>query len=151
MNVTAERADRLLHRLEEQQILGPYRADTPRIVLARPADIDTLLARPATPPGPRTPPAATAPAQTTAGPEPDRVLSEGPDTDELDEARIHKMVSKILADKQKRSETRGEPDPAEAAAPAPRVRKNLRKTAHKEAEANALAAGQSTSLAQSQS
>ncbi|MGC5263966.1 toprim domain-containing protein [Streptomyces cyaneofuscatus] len=151
MNVTAERADRLLHRLEEQQILGPYRVDTPRTVLARPADIDTLLARSATRPGPRTPPAATAPAQTTAGPEPGRVLSEGPDTDELDEARIHTIVSKILADKQKRSETRGEPDPAEAAAPAPRVRKNLRKTAHKEAEANALAAGQSTSLAQSQS
>ncbi|MCQ1577083.1 toprim domain-containing protein [Streptomyces parvus] len=150
MNVTAERADRLLHRLEEQQILGPYRADAPRTVLARPTDIDTLLARPATPPGLRTPPAEPAPAQTPAGSEPDGVESEGADTNEIDEARIHKMVLKILADQQKRSETRGEPDPAEAAAPASRVRKNLRNTAHKEAENNALAAGQSTSLAPSQ-
>ncbi|MDF3303384.1 DNA translocase FtsK, partial [Streptomyces tropicalis] len=49
MTVTAERADRLLHRLEEQQILGPYRADAPRTVLARTADIDPLLNRPPTP------------------------------------------------------------------------------------------------------
>src|SRR5690606_31380199 len=123
MNVTAERADRLLHRLEEQQILGPYRADAPRTVLARPTDIDTLLARPATPPGLRTPPAEPARAQTPAGSGPDGVESEGADTNEIDEARIHKMVLKILADQQKRSETRGEPDPAEAAAPASRVRK----------------------------
>ncbi|MFI9772179.1 toprim domain-containing protein [Streptomyces sp. NPDC052415] len=150
MNVTAERADRLLHRLEEQQILGPYRADAPRTVLARPTDIDTLLARPATPPSLRTPPAEPAPAQTPAGPEPDGVESEGADTNGIDEARIYKMVLKILADQQKRSETRGEPHPAEAAAPASRVRKNLRNTTHKEAEANALAAGQSTSLAPSQ-
>ncbi|WP_440580998.1 toprim domain-containing protein [Streptomyces sp. PT19] len=150
MNVTAERADRLLHRLEEQQILGPYRADAPRTVQARPTDIDTLLARPATPPGLRTPPAEPAPAQTPAGSEPDGVQSEGADTNEIDEARIHRMVLKIIADQQKRSDTRGEPDPAQAAAPASRVRKNLRNTAHKEAETNALAAGQSPSLAPSQ-
>ncbi|MFI6277934.1 DNA translocase FtsK [Streptomyces sp. NPDC050988] len=151
MNVTAERADRLLHRLEEQQILGPYRADAPRTVLARTADIDTLLARPVTPPSPRTPPAAPAPAPTAKSPAADAAEPKGADADELDTARIQEIVNKILADKQTRSETHGEPDPADGAAPAPRVRKNLRKTAHTEAEDNALAAGQSTSLAQSQS
>ncbi|MET7487029.1 hypothetical protein [Streptomyces sp. NPDC005538] len=145
MNVTAERADRLLHRLEEQQILGPYRADAPRTVLARAADIDTLLARPATPP------AAPDPAPTTKSPAADAADPKGADADELDTARIHEIVNKILADKQTRSETHGEPDPADGTAPASRVRKNLRKTAHKEAADNALAAGQSTSLAQSQS
>ncbi|MGP3950894.1 hypothetical protein [Streptomyces sp. 7N604] len=140
MSVTAERADRLLHRLEEQQILGPYRPDAPRTVLARPSDIDALLARPATPPALRKPAAEPAPAPAAPGADPDA----------LDEARIHKMVNKILTDQQKRSETRGEPDPAERTAPASRVRKTGRKSAHKEAEANALAAGQPTSLAPSQ-
>jgi len=134
MSVTAERADRLLHRLEEQQILGPYRADAPRTVLARPADIDSLLARPVTPPALRKPVAE--PASTPAA-----------DPAELDEDRIRKMVSKILADQQKRSEPRSGAEPAERTAPAPRARKS----AHREAEANALAAGQSTSLAPSQS
>ncbi|MEU5193573.1 toprim domain-containing protein [Streptomyces scabiei] len=144
MNVTAERADRLLHRLEEQQILGPYRADAPRTVLARPTDIDALLA---TPPGQRTPPAAPSPTQTPSqGPAPETSDLEGGETDELDTARIHKVVSRILADRDKRSETRSGADPADRA-PAARPGK----TAHKEAEANALAAGQSTSLAPSQS
>ncbi|MER5372667.1 hypothetical protein [Streptomyces sp. NPDC002553] len=145
MNITAERADRLLHRLEEQQILGPYRADAPRTVLARPSDIDTLLARPATPPALRKPAAEPAPATTAPGPE-----AEAADPGELDEARIHKLVSKLLADQQKRSETHGEPDPADSPAPTSRVRKNQRTSAHKEAEANALAAGQPTPFAPSQ-
>ncbi|MFJ9580782.1 hypothetical protein ACIRQF_30880 [Streptomyces sp. NPDC101191] len=145
MNVTAERADRLLHRLEEQQILGPYRADAPRTVLARPSDIDTLLARPATPPALRKPAAEPAPATTAPGPEPAAA-----DPGELDEARIHKLVSKLLADQQKRSETHGEPDPTDSPAPTSRVRKNQRTSAHKEAEANALAAGQPTPFAPSQ-
>ncbi|MFB6985592.1 toprim domain-containing protein [Streptomyces sp. NPDC056304] len=138
MSVTAERADRLLHRLEKQQILGPYRADAPRTVLARPSDIDALLARPATPPAPRKP----APAPAAAGAEPDGAYPDG-----LDEARIRKLVSKILTDKQGRSETHGEPDAADRTAPASRVRKN----AHKEAETNAFTAGQPNSLAPSQS
>ncbi|MEU7028969.1 toprim domain-containing protein [Streptomyces sp. NPDC046275] len=165
MNVTAERADRLLHRLEEQQILGPYRADAPRAVLARAADIDTLLARPATPTGPRTPPAATGapgeqrehgrgvagPAPTAKSPAPTAADVPEAEVDDLVMARLRELVSKIIADKETRSVTGGEPDPDDGAAPASRVRKNLRKTAHQEAEDNALAAGQSTSLAQSQS
>ncbi|MFJ5952250.1 hypothetical protein [Streptomyces noursei] len=142
MNVSAERADRLLRRLEEQQILGPYRADAPRTVLARAADIDTLLAQPATPP------AATDPAPTTKRPAPGADPT-GADADEVDAARIREFVTKMLADKQTRSETHSEPNPADSTAPASRVRTNLRKNAHREAEANALAAGQSTSLAQS--
>ncbi|MCX4681589.1 toprim domain-containing protein [Streptomyces sp. NBC_01433] len=150
MNVTAERADRLLHRLEEQQILGPYRADAPRTVLARPTDIDTLLARPAIPRAVRTPPATSTsePAPNAKGAGPDAAESEGPGTGDL-EARITELVTKLFADQQKRNETRAEPAPADVAAPASRVRKNLRKT--QEAENNALAAGQTTSLAPSQS
>ncbi|MFD5079584.1 toprim domain-containing protein [Streptomyces sp. NPDC058371] len=135
LNVTGERADRLLHRLEKQQILGPYRADAPRTVLARPGDIDALLARPATPSARRKPAAEPTAAPTTA-----------PGPDALDETRIQKMVSKILADQHKRTEAHGEPDPAERTAPATRVRKS----AHSQAEAHALAAGQPTSLAPSQ-
>ncbi|MFD6329198.1 hypothetical protein ACFWGI_06415 [Streptomyces niveus] len=131
MNVTAERADRLLHRLEEQQILSPYRADAPRAVLARPADIDVLLARPATPAGLGKPAADPAPSDLGSDP--------------LAEARIRSMVSKVLAEGQKRSPAAGEPDPAQR--PAPRVRKSVRG----EAEANARASGPSHSLAPSQS
>ncbi|MGW6145567.1 DNA translocase FtsK, partial [Streptomyces sp. NPDC055140] len=134
MSVTAERADRLLHRLEEQQILGPYRADAPRTVLAGPADIDSLLARPATPPALRKPVAE--PAHAPAA-----------DPAELDEARIRQLVSKIHADQQKRREPSSGAEPAEATAPTPLARKNTRR----EAEANALATGQTTSLAPSQS
>ncbi|MEU1096586.1 DNA translocase FtsK [Streptomyces sp. NPDC005877] len=148
MNVTAERADRLLHRLEEQQILGPYRADAPRTVLARAADIDTLLARPATPTGPRTPPDS---VPNTKSPAPTPADAPEAAVDELVMTRLRKLVSKIIADKETRSATGGEPDPADGTAPASRVRKNLRKSAHQEAEDNALAAGHSTSLAQSQS
>ncbi|MEU3872699.1 MULTISPECIES: toprim domain-containing protein [Streptomyces] len=148
MNVTAERADRLLHRLEEQQILGPYRPDAPRTVLARAADIDTLLARPATHTGPRTPPAA---APTTKTPAPKAADAPEADVDELVMTRLRELASKIIADKETRSVTGGESDPADGTAPASRVHKNLRKTAHQEAEGNALAAGQSTSLAPSQS
>ncbi|MFI1700332.1 hypothetical protein ACH419_30720 [Streptomyces bobili] len=149
MNVTAERADRLLHRLEEQQVLGPYRSDAPRTVLARPTDIDTLLARPATPVGLRTPPAVPAPAQpATKSPARGAADSERAETGELDTARIQELVSKLLAEQQKRSETQGGADPAERAAPAPL---RARKTALKEAEANALATGQPNSLAPSQS
>ncbi len=151
MNVTAERADRLLHRLEEQQILGPYRADAPRTVLARAADIDTLLTRPATPTGPRTPPAAPNPAPTAKSPAPPAAHAPETDVDELVMTRLRELVSKIIADKETRSVTGGEPDPADGTAPASRVRKNPRKSAHQEAEDNALAAGQSTSLAPSQS
>ncbi|WP_225638169.1 toprim domain-containing protein [Streptomyces solaniscabiei] len=132
MNVTAEHADRLLHRLEEQQILGPYRADAPRAVLARPADIDVLLARPAAPPTPRQPVTDPVPAASAS--------------ETLDEDRIQYLVSKVLADQQKRLEAHGEPDAAEHPAPSSRVRTS----AHREAEANALV-GQSTALAPSQS
>ncbi|MFF8617096.1 hypothetical protein [Streptomyces sp. NPDC015350] len=135
LNVTAERADRLLHRLEEQQILGPYRPDTPRTVLARPSDIDTLLARPAKPPALRKPAAEPTAAPTT-----------GPGPDALDEARIQEIVIKVLTDRKKRSEAHT-PETTEPTAPASRVRKSPRY----EAEANALAAGQTTSLAPSQS
>ncbi|MGW6203725.1 toprim domain-containing protein [Streptomyces sp. NPDC055089] len=150
MNVTAEQADRLLLRLEEQEILGPYRADAPRTVLARPTDIDTLLARPAIPRAVRTPPATPTPepAPNAKGARPDAAESEGPGTADL-EALVTELVTKLVADQQKRSETRAEPAPADAPAPASRVRKNLRKT--QEAENNALATGQTTSLAPSQS
>jgi hypothetical protein len=147
LNITAERADRLLHRLEEQQILGPYRADAPRTVLARPSDIDTLLAQLATPVGLRTPPVAPTPAQpATKGRARDAADSEGTDTSQLDPARIQEMVSKLLADREKRKESQDGAEPADRA-PAARARK----TEHNQAEANALAAGQSTSLAPSQS
>ncbi|MFF3957438.1 hypothetical protein ACFYY1_30130 [Streptomyces sp. NPDC001890] len=138
MSVTAERADRLLHRLEEQQILGPYRADAPRTVLARPSDISALLARPATPPALRKP----APAPAAAGAEPGGAYSSG-----LDEARIREFVNKFLADKYERSETHAEPEAADRTVRAPRVRKN----AHKEAETNGLTASHPTSLAPTQS
>ncbi|MFI5864699.1 toprim domain-containing protein [Streptomyces sp. NPDC051546] len=151
MNVSAERADRLLHRLEEKQILGPYRADAPRTVLARTTDIDALLARSATPPGPRTSPAAPGPAPRTKNPAPKSADATGAEADERDTARIRELVDKILADKQTRSATGGVPEPADGAAPASRVRKNLRKSTRTEAEDNALAAGQPTSLAPSQS
>ncbi|MFD7954369.1 toprim domain-containing protein [Streptomyces ardesiacus] len=151
MNVTAERADRLLHRLEEQQILGPYRADAPRTVLARATDIDSLLARPATPTGPRTPPVATDRPPTTKSPAPTAADAPEEDVDDLVMARLRELVSKIIADKETRSVTGGEPEPADGTAPASRVRKNLRKTTHQEAADNALAAGQSPSFAPSQS
>ncbi|MFH8257772.1 toprim domain-containing protein [Streptomyces roseolus] len=151
MNVTAERADRLLHRLEEQQILGPYRADAPRTVLARVTDIDTLLARPTTPVGPHLLPTATDPAPTAKSPASTAAETAEAEVDDLVMARLRELVSKIIADKETRSVTGGEPDPGDGAAPTSRVRKNLRKTPRKEAEDNALAAGQSTSLAPSQS
>ncbi|MGW3389553.1 toprim domain-containing protein [Streptomyces cinereoruber] len=151
MNITAERADRLLHRLEEQQILGPYRADAPRTILARVTDIDTLLARPATPVGSHLPPTATDPAPTAKSPASTAADTPETEVDDLVMARLRELVSKIIADKETRSVTGGEPDPGDGAAPTSRVRKNLRKTPHKEAEDNALAAGQSTSLAPSQS
>ncbi len=151
MTVTAERADRLLHRLEEQQILGPYRADAPRTVLARTADIDPLLNRPPTPTVPRTPTAATHPAPTPKSPAPKAADAAEADVDELVMTRLRELVSKIIADKETRSVTGGESNPDDGTAPASRVRKELRKTAHQEAEDNALAAGQSTSLAPSQS
>ncbi|MFF9157642.1 toprim domain-containing protein [Streptomyces sp. NPDC014846] len=145
MHVTAERADRLLHHLEERQILGPYRPDALRTVLARPTDIDALLARPARPR--RTAPAAPTPAQTvTTDPAHGAPDSEGADAGELDTARIQEMVSKILAAQEKRSEPQAGAKPVDSA-PAARARQ----TAHREAESNALAAGQSTSLAPSQS
>ncbi|MFF7115636.1 hypothetical protein ACFY91_25450 [Streptomyces albogriseolus] len=151
MNVTAERADRLLHRLEQQQILGPYRTDAPRTVLARTTDIDTLLSRPATPLGPRIPPAATGPAPTAKSPALKAGDDPEADVDDLVMTRLRELVSKIIADKETRSVTGGEPESADGAVPASRVRKNLRKSAHQEAADNALAAGQSTSLAPSQS
>jgi DNA primase catalytic core len=147
LHVTPERADRLLHRLEEQQILGPYRADAPRTVLARPADIDALLARPAAPSGLRTPSGVPSPAATSPSPIPREGASEAVDQGVLDPARINEMVSKYFADHQKRNETRdGAGTSDRASAPGP-----CRKTAHEEAEANALATGQPTSLAPSQS
>lgn len=150
LNVTAERADRILHRLEEQQIVGPYRPDAPRNVLARPTDIDTLLTRPATPPSLRTPPAQPVSVHGTATPEPDSAGPKGADTNEIDEARISDVVHKILADRQQRSEPRGEPEPAPTAAPNSPIRKKRGSTAHTQAATNAIAAGQPTSLAPSQ-
>ncbi|MFE5406600.1 toprim domain-containing protein [Streptomyces sp. NPDC056580] len=147
MNVSAERADRLLHRLEQQQILGPYRADAPRTVLARPADIDALLARPAAPPSMRTEPASPASAPTaTKGPAPVTADSAVDGVSELDADRIQQILSKIAADQKKRSGPHGGSEPADRASAVP-----ARKTAHKEAEANALATGQSTALTPSQS
>ncbi|MFF2205649.1 toprim domain-containing protein [Streptomyces sp. NPDC058145] len=147
MNVSAERADRLLHRLEQQQILGPYRADAPRTVLARPADIDALLARPGTPPSMRTEPASPASAPTaTKGPARVTADSAGDGVSDLDAARIQQVLSKIAADQKKRSGPHGGSEAAGRASVAP-----ARQTAHKEAEANALATGQSTALAPSQS
>lgn len=148
--MTAERADRILHRLEEQQIVGPYRPDAPRNVLARPTDIDTLLTRPATPPSLRTPPAQPVSVHGTATPEPDSAGPKGADTNEIDEARISDVVHKILADRQQRSEPRGEPEPAPTAAPNSPIRKKRGSTAHTQAATNAIAAGQPTSLAPSQ-
>ncbi|MEU5240935.1 toprim domain-containing protein [Streptomyces lydicus] len=144
--VSAERADRLLQRLEDHQILGPYRSDAPRTVLAQPADIDAMLSRPPSPPAPRTKqPSASKPAPKppTGGPQPTDLT-----TGELD-ARVQQVVNKLLADQQERSTAGSRADSAEpTAAHPPRSRKG--KTALKEAEANALAAGQPTSLAPSQ-
>ncbi|MFF1678817.1 toprim domain-containing protein [Streptomyces sp. NPDC058256] len=140
MAVSAERADRLLHRLSEHQILGPHRGDSPRTVLARPSDIDAMLARPATPPAP-SPRQPARPTRATQGAEPERT-----DADEFD-ARIQTLVHKLLADQQERGKPPGGNSSAEPASPAPRARK----AALQEAETNALAAGQPTSLAPSQS
>ncbi|MGZ2361517.1 toprim domain-containing protein [Streptomyces sp. 372A] len=136
MNITAERADRILNRLEEQQILGPYRMDVPRTVLARTADIDILLESPATPTRPVAPNPGDAPEA---------------DTKALVMTQVQELVNKIFADRETRSVPGGEPDQANGGAPSARERKNLRRTAHKEAENNALAEGQSTPLTPSQS
>ncbi|KNE83386.1 hypothetical protein ADZ36_06120 [Streptomyces fradiae] len=140
MNVSAERADRLLQRLEGHQILGPYRANAPRTVQARPADIDAMLARPPAPPAAR-PRQPSEPAPTAEDRE-----QRAADPEDLD-TRIEKAVSKYLADRQERGKTRGGNDSADGTTSTPRTRKpSLR-----EAEANALAAGQHTPFAPSQS
>jgi DNA primase catalytic core len=143
MAVTAERADRLLQRLEEHQVIGPYRTDAPRTVLVRPVDIDAMLARPATPPAPR-PQHSAQPTQTPARPAEDQELV-GADSDAL-EARIQRVVSKYRADQLERSKASGRTDSAEHTAPTPRDRK----AGQKEAQTNALAAGHPTSITPSQ-
>lgn len=142
MDISAERADRLLDRLEAQQILGPYRSDTTRTVLARSGDIDALLARP---PRTRTP----APRPPVAAPSPTTTPTEAKGVPETDlngrRAEIEEVVTKFLAEQAAR--TTGLPDdPGDQAAPASHVRT----TSRHEAQANALTTRQTTQLTPSQ-
>ncbi|MEU9416042.1 hypothetical protein [Streptomyces sp. NPDC048272] len=142
MDISAERADRLLDRLEAQQILGPYRSDATRSVLARSADIDALLARP---PRTRTP----APRPPAAAPSPTTTPTEAKGVPETDlngrRAEIEEVVTKFLAEQAAR--TTGLPDdPGDQAAPASHVRTASRH----EAQANALTTRQTTQLTPSQ-
>ncbi|MEU6070597.1 hypothetical protein ABZ864_40700 [Streptomyces sp. NPDC047082] len=135
MNVSPERADRLLHQLEAHQILGPFRTNAPRDVQARPSDIDALLAAP---PSPRRAAVRKAQPQTPAPATPG---TEPPPDHDL-EARIEGILSKLLAAREDRSQAQAtgsaqRPQPARRPQPATRP----------EAQANALAADQTTTLA----
>ncbi|MCZ1012128.1 toprim domain-containing protein [Streptomyces lydicus] len=139
LDVTAERADRLLQRLEDHQVLGPYRADSPRTILARPRDIDAMLSRPAAPPAA----SLRKPSEATPSPKspPEDAEPEGRDADGLDTRKIQQLIKKLNADQHERSKA------TEPTTPPARGRK----ATLTEAEANAQAAGQPTSLAPSQS
>ncbi|MEV6676369.1 hypothetical protein AB0N09_05790 [Streptomyces erythrochromogenes] len=136
MAISAERADRLLDRLEAQQILGPYRPDATRTVLAQSGDIDVLLAGP---PHPRTP----APRPPVAVPPPTTPPIEAQGVSETDlngrRAEIEEVVTRFLAEQAAR--TTGQPgDQGDQAATASRVRTASRH----EAQANALTTRQTT-------
>ncbi|MFJ5635184.1 toprim domain-containing protein [Streptomyces goshikiensis] len=135
LNVSAERADRLLHRLEAQQVLGPYRTDTTRTVLADTNQIDALLARPARlrPPAP-TPPGATS--------------QEAAQTEFTGRrAEIEEVVTKFLAEQTARNDGQSDVPPTRAAAASSRGRAAPRD----DAQTNALGARQTTQLTHSQS
>ncbi|MFC9266314.1 toprim domain-containing protein [Streptomyces zhihengii] len=138
MGVSAERADRLLDRLEAQQVLGPYRPDATRTVLADSGDIDALLTRPPRPVASR--PSAAVPLPST----PPTEAQEASTTDLNDRrADIDGVVTKFLAEQAAR--TAGQPDDlTDQAAPASRPR------ARHEAQANALSTRQTTQLSPSQ-
>ncbi|MFE4304757.1 toprim domain-containing protein [Streptomyces sp. NPDC056891] len=142
LGISAERADRLLHRLEAQQILGPYRPDTIRTVLAQSSEIDALLARPARPrpPAPR-PPVPTAPTP------PDTASQEAAQTEfNGRRAEIEEVVTKFLAEQTARTD--GQPDVQPNPAPTADAG---RAASRQEAQANALTATQTTRLTHSQS
>ncbi|MFD6465225.1 toprim domain-containing protein [Streptomyces goshikiensis] len=135
LNVSAERADRLLHRLETQQVLGPYRPDATRTVLARVGEIDALLARPARPRPPSpTPPGATPQEAAQTGFNGRR-------------AEIEEVVTEFLAKQTARNDGQSDVSPTRAAAASSRGRAVPRD----EAQTNALAARQTTQLTHSQS
>ncbi|MFD4241882.1 toprim domain-containing protein [Streptomyces sp. NPDC058525] len=141
MAISAERADRLLDRLEAQQILGPYRPDATRTVLAQSSDIDALLARPPHPRAPAPRPPAAVPPPTTP------MEAEGVSETDLNgrRAEIEEVVTKFLAEQAAR--TTGQPDDqGDQAATASRVRTATRH----EAQANALTTRQTTQLTPSQ-
>jgi hypothetical protein len=140
MNVTAERADHLLQRLEEHLILGPYRPDAPRAVLAHPGEIDAMLARPVPQPAPRTPPTS---------PQPDRQAPQGRQSQAPDANGLAAWASNAAAMLQAGQEERVHApshDPHDRPATG-RIRKDQRDAA----EANALAASRSHTLTPSQS
>ncbi|MFE7777619.1 hypothetical protein ACFU5O_27715 [Streptomyces sp. NPDC057445] len=141
LGVSAERADRMLQRLEEQQILGPYRTDAPRTVLARTTDIDTLLAQPPAPiragTSVQTRPPAKAKSETSS--------RQDPDSDAL-RSWAREQAAMLIAGQQERNKV-PPPSPVDGAAPTKRSRPDMRREAQTNA---ALAAGQATSLAPSQ-
>ncbi|WP_371591209.1 toprim domain-containing protein [Streptomyces sp. NBC_00470] len=142
MNISADRADHLLHQLEQHEILGPYRSDEPRAVLARAADISTLLNPPSTSPSLRKDPAA-------SGPAPSSHTTTPSDADDLDAGKIRALADWVRA---ARAADRSAPA-AESGQPTPTASPRRPAAAtHKagEAQANALASGQSTSLTPSQ-
>lgn len=143
LGISAERADRLLHRLEAQQILGPYRPDTIRTVLAQSSEIDALLARPARP----RPPAPRPPVTPTAPTPPDTASQEAAQTEfNGRRAEIEEVVTKFLAEQTARTD--GQPDVQPHPAPTAGAG---RTASRQEAQANALTATQTTRLTHSQS
>ncbi|MFB7836047.1 toprim domain-containing protein [Streptomyces sp. NPDC056056] len=135
LDVSAERADRLLHRLEAQQVLGPYRPDTTRTVLAQSGEIDALLARPARP-------RPSAPTPPDASPQ-EAAQSEFNGR----RAEIEEVVTKFLAEQTARND--GQPDIPSNRAAAASGRGHA--APRDEAQSNALAAQQTTQLTPSQS
>ncbi|MFE8941045.1 toprim domain-containing protein [Streptomyces sp. NPDC007872] len=135
LDISAERADRLLHQLEAQQILGPYRPDTTRTVLAQSGEIDALLARPARP----RPPAPTPPD--AASQEAAQAEFNGRRTE------IEEVVTRFLAEQTARNDGQPNVAPNRVAAAGSRGRAAPRE----EAQSNALAAHQTTHLTHSQS
>ncbi|MET8676061.1 hypothetical protein ABZW18_00250 [Streptomyces sp. NPDC004647] len=117
LGVSAERADRILHRLESHQVLGPYQSNAPRPVIAQPADIDTLLAQPplAPPRSPHTatPPAAKAPQQAGDAAQPVRS-----DPESL-EYWAAQMAQKLRAGQAERTDAPPPAQSSEAAPPTP--------------------------------
>ncbi|MFE2850132.1 toprim domain-containing protein [Streptomyces lavendulae] len=135
LDISAERADRLLHRLEAQQVLGPYRPDTTRTVLAQTGEIDALLARPARPRPPAPIPPNPAPQEAAQTEFNGR------------RAEIEEVVTKFLAEQTARNDGQSDVPPNQAAAGSSRGRAAPRD----EAQTNALAAHQTTQLTHSRS